>query len=137
MMCFRYKSFSTKSDNIGDITAKGEAQIAVIDLLGMVIGIAVSRLIGTDRTKIVAVFLALTFVDLLWRYRGSALCDLCMYAFIYGVLIVSRSVIGGSKVLVVFRARVLRSWWQAFAIKARINSAEILRIKDGVPRNPT
>ena len=44
---------------------------------------------------------------------------------------------GGSKVLVVFRARVLRSWWQAFAIKARINSAEILRIKDGVPGNPT
>ena len=43
---------------------------------------------------------------------------------------------GGSKVLVVFRARVLRSWWQAFAIKARINSAEILRIKDGVPGHP-
>ncbi len=43
---------------------------------------------------------------------------------------------GGSKVLVVFRARVLRSWWQAFAIKARINSAEILRIKDGVPGRP-
>ena len=37
----------------------------MIDLLGMVIGIAVSRLIGTDRAKIVAVFAALTFVDLL------------------------------------------------------------------------
>ena len=35
---FRYKSFARSSDNIGDITAKGEAQIAVIDLLGMTTG---------------------------------------------------------------------------------------------------
>eukprot|EP01036_Dinobryon_divergens_P032231 gene32230-41774_t len=250
-----YKSFSTKSDNIGDITAKGEAQIAVIDLLGMVIGIAVSRLIGTDRTKIVAVFLALTFVDLLCVFNeiqsivlhklfrnadllaltrsqveegdrargraesveevggGKASVNLTSAPVggqvapvsavgkvaatlgrrwqsamtllqgqrgraanatllgLLGPLNVSRSELlflpasqgesiiktwgslhlpltdrsneslgqvldlfgGGSKVLVVFRARVLRSWWQAFAIKARINSAEILRIKDGVP----
>lgn len=59
-----YKSFSTKSDNIGDITAKGEAQIAVIDLIGMVIGIGISRIIGTSRAKIVAVFTVLTFFDL-------------------------------------------------------------------------
>ena len=44
---------------------QGEAQIAVIDLLGMVIGIAVSRLIGADRAKIAAIFAALTAVDLL------------------------------------------------------------------------
>jgi hypothetical protein len=29
-----YKSFSRSADNIGDITAKGEAQLAVVDLLG-------------------------------------------------------------------------------------------------------
>ena len=30
-----YKSFARNSDNIGDVTAKGEAQIAIVDLLGM------------------------------------------------------------------------------------------------------
>ena len=35
---YSYKSFARSSDNIGDITAKGEAQIAVIDLLGMTTG---------------------------------------------------------------------------------------------------
>ena len=33
-----YKSFSRNADNIGDITAKGEAQIAVIDIFGLALG---------------------------------------------------------------------------------------------------
>jgi hypothetical protein len=33
-----YKSFARTSDNIGDITAKGESQIAVSDLLGLATG---------------------------------------------------------------------------------------------------
>jgi hypothetical protein len=41
-----YKSFARNGDNIGDITAKGEAQLAVIDLLGMGAGILISRAIG-------------------------------------------------------------------------------------------
>ena len=60
-----YKSFARKSDNIGDITAKGEAQIAVIDLVGMGAGIIISRAIGTSRHKISATFLLLSIIDLI------------------------------------------------------------------------
>ena len=60
-----YKSFARKSDNIGDITAKGEAQIAVIDLVGMGAGIIISRAIGTSRHKISATFLILSIIDLI------------------------------------------------------------------------
>lgn len=59
-----YKSFARNSDNIGDITAKGEAQIAVVDLLGMVMGIMVSRAIGTSRTNIASIFLVLSSLDI-------------------------------------------------------------------------
>ena len=41
-----YRSFirpDSTTDNIGDITAKGEAQIAVVDLLGMIVGIVTAR----------------------------------------------------------------------------------------------
>jgi len=65
----RYKSFSQSSDNIGDITAKGEAQIAVIDLLGMCLGIRISRSTNLAKAKIVMVFLALSIVDLLCVYQ--------------------------------------------------------------------
>ena len=65
----RYKSFSRNNDNIGDITAKGEAQIAVIDLLGLLIGIKISRLTDMSKFKNVAVFLLLSTVDLLCVYQ--------------------------------------------------------------------
>jgi len=81
----RYKSFSRNADNIGDITgdyfisivksnphkklpdailAKGEAQIAVIDLVGMVCGIYLSRIIETSRIKIILAFIVLSAMDL-------------------------------------------------------------------------
>lgn len=59
-----YKSFSRKSDNIGDITAKGEAQIAVVDLLGMMVGILLSRAISGDRVKMCAAFVVMSIMDL-------------------------------------------------------------------------
>lgn len=65
----RYKSFSQSSDNIGDITAKGEAQTAVIDLLGMCLGIRISRSTNLAKAKIVMVFLVLSIVDLLCVYQ--------------------------------------------------------------------
>ena len=37
--------------NIGDITAKGEAQIAVVDLLGIGFGIKLSKWIGIAKFK--------------------------------------------------------------------------------------
>jgi hypothetical protein len=59
-----YKSFARNGDNIGDITAKGEAQLAVIDLLGMGAGILISRAIGASRAKISGAFAMLSFIDL-------------------------------------------------------------------------
>ena len=59
-----YKSFARNGDNIGDITAKGEAQLAVIDLLGMGAGILISRAIGASRAKISGAFAVLSFIDL-------------------------------------------------------------------------
>lgn len=60
----RYKSFARHSDNIGDITAKGEAQIAVIDLIGILSGVLISKSIGVSRSKILMVFTILTITDL-------------------------------------------------------------------------
>ena len=40
-----YRSFA-RGENIGDITAKGEAQIACTDLVGMVSGITLSKILG-------------------------------------------------------------------------------------------
>jgi hypothetical protein len=60
----RYKSFSRGSDNIGDITAKGEAQIAVIDLLGLVMGLCMSHVTHLSRSRVAATFLLLSAVDL-------------------------------------------------------------------------
>lgn len=59
-----YKSFSRNADNIGDITAKGEAQIAVIDLLGMFAGICISRLIGVSRMRLLTIFTVFSMCDL-------------------------------------------------------------------------
>ncbi len=41
-----YRSFALR-ENIGDITAKGEAQIAVVDMLGILSGILLSNAVGT------------------------------------------------------------------------------------------
>lgn len=68
-LIIRYKSFSRNSDNIGDITAKGEAQIAVIDILGMLTGIGISKIIDTSKPKIVITFTFLTLLDLFCVFR--------------------------------------------------------------------
>jgi hypothetical protein len=53
-----YNSFRT-AENIADITAKGEAQIAVVDLFGIACGIFISKKIGMNAANVVSVYLAL------------------------------------------------------------------------------
>lgn len=65
----RYKSFSRSADNIGDITAKGEAQLAVVDLLGMFVGIYLSKAVDAARLKIAVMFVILTILDLLCIFK--------------------------------------------------------------------
>jgi hypothetical protein len=81
----RYKSFSRDRDNIGDITAKGEAQIAVIDLLGLLLGVRISRLTELSRSKVVGVFLLLSAVDLYCVYN-----EIQRYAALYSIWAVAK-----------------------------------------------
>ncbi|CEM16729.1 unnamed protein product [Vitrella brassicaformis CCMP3155] len=64
-----YSSFAGGSRNIGDITAKGEAQVAVVDLLGMCFGITLSRMIGTGQASIGLAYIILSTIDMYAIYR--------------------------------------------------------------------
>lgn len=62
-------NFSARG-NIGDITAKGEAQIAVVDLLGIGFGIKLSKLIGIKKFKrIILLYIALQTIELICMYK--------------------------------------------------------------------
>lgn len=64
-----YRSFARQSDNIGDVTAKGEAQIAVVDLLGIFAGVFISRLTTVSRVRLVSTFLTFSAIDLFCIYN--------------------------------------------------------------------
>lgn len=64
-----YRSFAQRGENIGDITAKGEAQISLVDLLGMCAGIAASKAIGTSKAKLALAYLGCSAVELFAIYR--------------------------------------------------------------------
>lgn len=63
-----YRSFGERSQNIANITAKGEAQIVVADLIGMATGIYLSRLIGASRIHVLGAYSILTVMDLFGVY---------------------------------------------------------------------
>jgi Vitamin B6 photo-protection and homoeostasis len=63
-----YNSFRT-AENIADITAKGEAQIAVVDLLGITCGVFLSKAIGMNAVNVVGVYIALQCSELILIYR--------------------------------------------------------------------
>lgn len=64
-----YKSFAGDSQNLGDITAKGEAQIAVVDLLGILLGIFLSKSIGTAQVGMAVAYILLSCVDVFAIYN--------------------------------------------------------------------
>lgn len=64
-----YKSFAGDSQNLGDITAKGEAQIAVVDLLGILLGIFLSKSIGTAQVGMGVAYILLSCVDVFAIYN--------------------------------------------------------------------
>ncbi len=63
-----YRSFGDKSQNIANITAKGEAQIVIADLIGMCCGIRLSKLIGTSKGSVLAAYSILTMLDIFGIY---------------------------------------------------------------------
>jgi hypothetical protein len=66
-----YNSFRAKgkSSNIGDITAKGEAQVAVVDLFGTAVGVLISKKIGLDVRKIISTWFFLQILDCYFNYK--------------------------------------------------------------------
>ncbi len=63
-----YRSFGDKAQNIANITAKGEAQIVVADLIGMVAGISLSKAVGTSKRSVLTAYLVLTALDIFGIY---------------------------------------------------------------------
>jgi len=66
-----YNSFRDGSrENIGDITAKGEAQIAIVDLLGIMSGVCLSRTIGISVKSVLAVWITLQVLEVTCVYKS-------------------------------------------------------------------
>jgi hypothetical protein len=64
-----YRSFAAERNNIGEISAKSEAQIAVVDLMGMFAGIKLSQMVGSSHLGIGLAYLCLSSVDLFSIYK--------------------------------------------------------------------
>ena len=65
-----YNSFRDGTrENIGDITAKGEAQIAIVDLCGIASGIFLSRAVGTAVRSILGAYVVLQVLEIFCMYH--------------------------------------------------------------------
>lgn len=57
-------------ENIADVTAKGEAQVAIVDLLGIGSGVTLSKVVvGTSVSSILAVYICLQVLEIFCVYR--------------------------------------------------------------------
>jgi len=56
-------------ENIGDITAKGEAQIAVVDLFGILTGVFVAKMVGTEVRLVFGVYALLQVAEIFCMYH--------------------------------------------------------------------
>lgn len=63
-----YRSFGGRSQNIANITAKGEAQIVVADLIGMTCGIRLSKFVSASPGNVLGVYAVLTVLDIFGIY---------------------------------------------------------------------
>lgn len=65
-----YNSFRDgKRENIADITAKGEAQIAIVDLVGIAFGVSLSKLIGTSVKNVLCTYFVLQILEISCLFR--------------------------------------------------------------------
>ena len=64
-----YNSFRDGTrENIGDIVAKGEASIAIVDLLGIATGVTVSRTLGTSVRSVLSIYIGLQTLEIFCLY---------------------------------------------------------------------
>jgi Vitamin B6 photo-protection and homoeostasis len=65
-----YNSFRDgKRENIADITAKGEAQIAVVDLLGISFGVSLSKVVGTSVRSVLCTYVILQVLEIFLLFQ--------------------------------------------------------------------
>jgi hypothetical protein len=65
-----YNSFRDgKRENIADITAKGEAQIAIVDLCGIAFGVTLSSLVGTSIKSVLTTYFILQISEIFCLFR--------------------------------------------------------------------
>ena len=65
-----YNSFRDGTrENISDITAKGEAQIAIVDLVGITTGVLGSRMLGTGIRGVLTVYALLQTLEIFCVYK--------------------------------------------------------------------
>jgi len=77
-----YNSFrDQRRQNIGDITAKGEAQIAVVDLLGIASGVCLSRAVGVSVQSVLSVWIGLQIIEIFCMYHEISSVEFSMLNF--------------------------------------------------------
>jgi len=65
-----YNSFRDGTrENLGDITAKGEAQVAIVDLFGIISGVCLSKLIGTSVRSVILIWILLQVFEVSCVYK--------------------------------------------------------------------
>ena len=86
---FRMVDDENARENIGDIAAKGEAQIAVVDLFGIGSGVYLSKRIGIDSIqRILLVYILLQYVEMVCMYReiSSVVFNVLNFERLYGIM---------------------------------------------------
>mmetsp|Transcript_6317 Transcript_6317/g.15655 ORF Transcript_6317/g.15655 Transcript_6317/m.15655 type:complete len:593 (-) Transcript_6317:67-1845(-) len=65
-----YNSFRDgKRENIADITAKGEAQIAIVDLVGIAVGVSLSKVIGTSIKNVLTTYFIFQLMEIFCLFQ--------------------------------------------------------------------
>jgi len=84
-----YNSFRKDGrENIGDITAKGEAQIAVVDLLGILSGVMLSRIVGMSVKGVISTYVFLQVVEIMCMFQEirSVVFKMLNFERMWGIL---------------------------------------------------
>lgn len=92
-----YKQFAGQNENLGDITAKGDAQVAIADLLGMVVGIQLARLAGSTAIYIWGAWMILSAADFICILKSL---DTIIFKFLNleRASLIAHSFVNGGKV---------------------------------------
>jgi hypothetical protein len=65
-----YNSFRDgKRENIADITAKGEAQVAIVDLIGISCGVSLSKVLGTSVRNVLSAYVVLQMIEIFFLFQ--------------------------------------------------------------------